>query len=477
MPLASSKLKYMNKQMKPRPMLNNHRIYNFIFSFIFLNIIVTNSTAQTVGQNDTIIIDRILAVVGSHPILQSDVENTYIQNQAAGVQLPGDEKCSILEDIMASKLLLDQSELDSIEVTDKQVEVALQRRLDYFILKAGSQEAIEEYFKKSMPEIKQDFFPDVKEQLLTDEMKKNLTSDVKVTPSEVQKFYKKIPRDEAPRIPEQLEIRQIVLKPKVSEEEKQRVIDQLNTYREQILAGKSMATLAILYSDDPASRSQGGEMGYFSRADLVPEFTAVAFNLRGDETSRVVKTEYGYHLIQVIDRKGESINARHILLRPKESEESKRQTRMKLDSIAKSIRAGESDFNKSALQNSADEKTFANGGLMININNGTTKFEPKEIPPEMLVEINKLKVGEISDPFESKDDNMNTVYKIISIKSRLNAHQADIKTDYQYIQQLTLQNKQAEALNDWLVDKQKNTFIKINKDYQGCEFRLPGWVK
>ncbi len=460
-----------------RSIMKFHIKYSILLGFIFLSVFVSNSAAQSVGQNDTIIIDRILAVVGGHPIMQSDVENTFLQNRYTGVQLSGDEKCSILEDIMASKLLLDQAELDSIAKTDKEVEIEVNKRLDYFIEMAGSIEAIEESFHKSMPEIKQDLFSNTKEQLLTEEMKRNLTIDVKVTPAEVQKFYKKIPKDEMPRIPEQLEIRQIVLKPDISAEERQRVIDQLNGYREQILAGKSMATLAILNSDDPGSRSQGGELGYIRRADLVPEFTAVAFRLRGDETSRVVKTEYGYHLIQVIDRKGQTINTRHILLRPKVSAEAKQETRDKLDSIARAIRTGESEFEKAALRYSTDEQTFANGGLMINMNNGSTKFEPRELPPEMIAVINKLKIGEISDPFESKDDNMSTVYKIIYIESKLNAHQADIKTDYQFMQQMALQRKQSEALNDWLTDKQKSTFIHINKDYQGCEFRLPGWVK
>ncbi len=430
-----------------------------------------------IAQNDTIVLDRILAVVGSHPILQSDVENTLQQNRASGIPMLGDEKCSTLEDIMASKLLLDQAELDSIEKTDREVEAALQQRLNFFVEQAGSVEAIEEYFKKSMPEIKQDFFTDIKNQLLTEEMKRSLTADVRVTPSEVQKFFKKIPKDQVPRIPEQLEIRQIVQKPGVTEEEKLRVIDQLNEYRDQILAGKSMATIAILHSDDPGSRTQGGELGFYRRGDLAPEYTAAAFNLRGNEVSRVVKTDFGYHLIQVIERKGETINTRHILLKPKIAPETSLQTKNSLDSLALRIRNEELDFEKAAGLFSNDENTSANGGLMVNMNNGTTKFEPRELPAEIVSQINNLKVGEISDAFESRDEKLNTVYKIITIKSRTPAHQADVKTDYQYIQMLTLQNKQAEKLNEWLIDKVKETYIRINEDYQGCQFRIDGWVK
>ena len=475
MQFDSNKLRSMINTNKYKAFIRATGILCLVAGFVLFSF--SSVKAQNTSQNDTIIIDRILAVVGAHPILQSDVESALAQSRQAGVRIPGDEKCTMLEQIMESKLLLDQAELDSIEKTDREVEVALQRKLDYFINVAGSVEAIEESFKKSMPEIKQDFFDDVKEQLLTEEMKANLTADVKVTPSDVNKFFKQIPKNEIPRIPEQIEIRQIVIKPPIAEEERRKVIDRLNAFREEILAGKSMATLAILHSEDPGSGSNGGELGFLRRTDLVPEFTAVAFNLRPGETSRPVKTDYGYHLIQVIERKGEAINARHILLRPKVSEKTKKETRDLLDSIAIKIRDGELEFEKAALRFSTDEQTFANGGLMINMINGTTKFEPKELPAEMLSAMRNLKVGEISEPFESRDDNMNTVYKIISIKSKQDAHQADIKTDYQYIQQMTLLTKRNEALDEWLEDKLGSTFIRINKDYQGCQFRIDGWVK
>jgi len=203
----------------------------------------------------------------------------------------------------------------------------------------------------------------------------------------------------------------------------------------------------------------------------------VAFNLRGGETSRVVKTDFGYHLIQVIDRKGDVINARHILIRPQVSEDAKLETREALDSIAQKIRSGEFEFEKAALKFSSDEQTAANGGLMINMNTGSTKFEPKELPAEMLSAIRNLNVGEVSEPFESRDENMSTVYKIISIKSKQDAHQASLKTDYQFIQRMALNKKRQEALDEWIQDKTKSTFIRINKDYQGCEFGLTGWVK
>lgn len=467
----------MNMNNSNRRIAGRHTLLIPLMVIVLWGFGGSGSKAQLIGQNDTIILDRILAVVGGHPILQSDVESTYIQNQAVGVRLEGDEKCSILEDMMISKLLLDQAELDSIEKTDREVEAALQARLDYFINQAGSVEAIEEYFKKSMPEIKKDFFEDVKEQLLTEEMKKNLTADVKVTPSDVQKFYRKIPKEEMPLIPEQLEIRQIVVKPKISEEDRKIVIDRLNDFREQILGGRSMATLAAAYSEDPGSQPRGGELGFIRRADLVPEFTAVAFNLKPGEVSRVVKTDFGYHLIQLIDRQGESINARHILLKPKISAEAKIAARSRLDSIADIIRTGKAEFGEMALRYSVDEKSFANGGLMVNEYKGNTKFEPQELPAEMLAQVNRLKAGEISEPFESQDESTNPVMKIITVKSRVSAHQADIKTDYQYIQQLALREKQNEAINEWIEDKQKATFIRINHDYQGCEFQIPGWVK
>ncbi|MCD6346155.1 MAG: peptidylprolyl isomerase [Bacteroidales bacterium] len=435
-------------------------------------------SAQVVGQNDEpVILDRVLAIVGGHPVFQSDVESQYLTARAMGYATQAN-KCSIFEKLMVSKLLLNQSEIDSIEVDDGEVESEVKNRLQGMLQDAGgSEEMIVEYFKKSMLEIEKDMFKPIKEQMLTQRMQNTITADARITPSEVQKFYRSIPKDEIPLIPETLEIEQIVLKPRISQEEISRVKNKLRDFREQILNGKSMSTLAVLYSQDPGSHSQGGELGFLPRGVLVPEFAKVAYNLKKGDVSRVVKTEFGYHIMQLIARKGDMINVRHILLRPEVSIEAKLKTRSQLDSIANGIRQSDLSFGDAALLYSVDEKSRANGGLMVNEKTASSKFEPKDLEPAIMTTIKKLKTGEISNPFETKDQTDNTVYKIIRIKSKVPAHRADIDQDYQFIQEIALKKKQQDIIDEWIADKQKSMYLRIHDDYKNCKFQYKGWLK
>lgn len=455
------------------------RISHILIIPILLLFCQASGLAQVVGQNDEpVILDRVLAVVGGHPIFQSDVESQYLQARAMGYTAQGDIKCSIFEKLLVSKLLLNQSEIDSVEVTENEVESEVKNRIQGLLAEAGgSEEMIVDYFKKSMLEIEKDMYKPIREQMLTARMEQTITADARITPSEVQKFFQGLSKEDIPLIPEMLEIKQIVIEPQISEDENQNVQKRLREFRQQILDGQSMATLAVLYSEDPGSSNNSGELGLLPRGVLVPEFAAVAYNLKQGDLSRVVKTDFGYHIMQLIERKGDMINVRHILLRPKVSQESKIATQQDLDSIATRIRANDISFDIAAQQYSADEDSRANGGLMVNEKTASSKFEPKDLEPEIMVAIKSLKVGEISEPFVAKDRTDNLVYKIISIKSKIPAHRADIDKDYQFIQEMALRQKQQEIIDEWVYDKQKTMYLKIHNDFKNCAFEYSGWIK
>jgi peptidyl-prolyl cis-trans isomerase SurA len=456
-------------------------------SFLFTLLVAGSSLhAQAVGQADPVIMDRVVAVVGKYPVLQSDVENQIIDMRRNGMSIPGDPKCYVIEGLLVSKLLLSQAEIDSIEVTDDEVERMVANKLQEFVYRAGSEANLESMTKKSMAEIKKDLMKPQKEQMVSQRMKEEITKGMTITPSEVQKFYKKIPSNEIPLISETLEIREIVIKPEVSDEEITRIQNRLTEFRERIQKGEDFRTLAVLYSDDKSTATRGGELGITPRSMLVPEFAAVAFNLKVNDLSRIVKTEFGYHIMQLIERRGDLINVRHILLTPKPTIEQKLAVRNRLDSIAQAIRENKTTFEDAALRYSQEKETRSNGGLLVNNggletsnqqNLNTTWFEPRELPTEVMMALRNLKVGEISQVFETRDNSNQPVYKIISIKSRRPAHKADLKLDYPYLQTAALMDKEQEKLAEWVEKKQKTMFIRIDPDFVNCEFMHPGWIK
>ena len=429
-------------------------------------------------QSQTQVIDQVLAVVGNNIILKSDVENQYLQMIAQGVDSYGDMKCEIFEDLLFQKLLLNQAILDSIEVTESEVEQRLDARLSMIINQAGSQEALEEYFNKPMTDIKADLRKLLREQLLTQKMQSKITEDIKITPSEVRKYFKSMDKDSLPLINSQLEIAQIVLEPQISDSQVKEIKDKLNNYLERVKNGDNFSTLAILYSQDPGSAKNGGELGYITRGDLVPEFAAVAFNLKEPgEVSGIVETDFGYHIIQLIDRKGERINVRHILLTPQISITEKRNVMNRLDSIANLIRKDSLTFEQAALKFSQDEDTRKSGGVLINPATGNTHFEADEIDYSTYYAIKDLKVGEISSPIESVNQKRKTIYKILMLKERTEPHVADINTDYHYLQNAALAEKKENAIDSWIDKKQAETYIRIDDLYKNCNFINKGWIK
>lgn len=438
-----------------------------LFTFIFIKL-----SAQ---EN---VIDQIVAIVGNNIILKSDIENQYTQLKAQGYSAYNvDLKCEIFEELLYQKLLLNQAQIDSVEITENQVEAELERRLRYFINQIGSEEKLEEFYNKSILEIKEEFKDVIHEQLLTQMMQSKITDDIKITPSDVRNFFKNIPKDSLPVINSEIELEQIVKYPNISETEKLAVTEKLQKLQERITQGENFATLAVMYSEDPGSAKNSGELGFVGRADLVPEFAAVAFKLKENDVSRIVKTEFGYHIIQLIEKKGELSNFRHILLTPKISPYEIVQTKNFLDSVATLIRTNKISFEKAALKFSEDENTKNNGGLMVNPLSGNTKFEPNQIEPLTSYAIKNLKIGEISEPFETKDEKQKQVYKIVHLKTKTKPHKANLNDDYQKIQDTALAEKKQNIISDWINKKQLSTYINIDESYKNCDFNYKGWMK
>jgi peptidyl-prolyl cis-trans isomerase SurA len=431
------------------------------------------------GMTQDNVIDQIIATVGKNMIMQSDVENQLIQLKSQGYTSSGrDLKCDIFEELLFQKLLLNQAYLDSIEITEREVDYAMDNRFRQIIAKVGSEEALEEYFGKSMLEMKADLKEEMKEQLLIQKMQAKITEGIKITPAEVRLFFKDIPEDSLPTVNTQYEIEQIVKIPQTSDAQKAEVKEKLTKLRDRIVNGESFSTLAVLYSEDPGSATKGGELGFLSREDLVAEFSSVAFNLKTEnEVSRIVETEFGLHIIQLIEKRGEMINVRHILMSPKVSPEEIVKAKSSLDSIKKVIKNDSLDFNKAAEKFSDDEETKLSGGLMLNPYTSDSKFEDDYLDPTTKYIIGKIKTGEISDPFETKDMNGKTVYKIIRLKSKISPHKVNLKDDYQKIQEIALAHKKQMTTNDWIKSKQSATYINIDEEYRSCEFQMSGWVK
>ena len=444
---------------------------NYKFSFCAAFLI---ATCATVSAQDTIVIDKVVAIVGNKIILQSEVESQFLQAQARNQQT---DRCAIFEDLLYQKLLITQAEVDSIEVSDKEVDAELDNRLNGFIDQLGGVEKVEEYFDKPLAEIKENLRDVTKDQLVAQRMRGEITKDIKVTPSEVNNYYKKLSKDSLPLIDMQIEMNQIVFYPQISKADKESVKNRLLQIKNDVLSGtKKFETMAILYSEDPGSATKGGELGMMSRGELVPEFSTAAFSLKPDSISDVVESEFGYHIIQMIERKGERINVRHILMKPKFNAEAKQKAKQLSDSVYKALEDKKISFSDAAKLFSQDDKTNKNGGLVVNPYSGGSKFSTDQIYPANYYYIKSLEEGQYTRPFETYDDKGNVVYKIIQLKSRVQPHQATIETDYQTIQDMALNEKYKKAYDKWISEKQLETYIKIGNDYKKCNFNYNGWL-
>ena len=425
------------------------------------------------------VIDEVVWVVGDEAILRSEVEEERIRAQYEGQPIPGDPYCVIPEQLAIQKLFLHQAELDSVEANESSVSHQVDMRMNYYISQIGSKEKMEEYFRKSSSEIREEMMTTVRHQMIIQQMQQKLTSSIKPTPAEIRRFYNALPLDSIPMMPAQVEVQILSFEPPVPVEETERVKQRLREFTERIQSGSAdFSMLARLYSEDTESAKRGGELGFVGKGQLVPEFAEVAFNLNDPKrVSRIVQTEYGYHIIQLIEKKGDRINCRHILLRPRISATDKVNAIEKLDSIRQLILSDSILFEQAVLRFSEDKNTVMNAGLMINPNTGSSRFEYQDLAPEIAKQIYALNEGDVSQPFVMMDQTKNReVCAIVRVKKKTDIHRANLTDDFQAIKSILEQKKGAELIHDWILQKQKTTYVQIAPGWQECDFEYPNWI-
>lgn len=416
-------------------------------------------------------IDKIIAIVGDKAILLSEVESQAMQMEQQATSKDSNLRCNVLEDIIIQKLLLNQAEKDSVVVSDAQVDGELSKKIRYFVGQIGSIEKLEAYLGKSIVQIKDDFRERIRDQLVVQQMQGKIAGDVKVSPAEVRAYFESIPPDSIPFIESEIQVAQILKKPPINQSERERVRKELQDIRQKIVDGRSFASMAAFYSEDVVSAAKGGELGFVGRGDLVPEFEAAAFALKGKDISDIIETMYGFHIIQLIERRGETINVRHILISPKASANDLEFARIKLDSISEVIRLGRMSFEDAALKFSDDADTKNNGGLLINPGSGSTWFEVSQMDQSLFFVVDKMKIGELSDPVPVRMGEKKESYRIVSLKARTEPHRANLKQDYQRILLAAENEKKEKLVRDWIERKRQSFFIKIDPEFSDCPFK------
>lgn len=447
---------------------------------LMMGVILSLTAVAQEAEKANNIIEEVVWVVGDEPIYRSEVETQIRQMQYDGVNIEGDPYCVIPEMIAVQKLYLHQAKLDTIIVPESAVNQEVDMRINYFIDQLGSKEKVEEYFRKPINAIRDELSEYVRNNNIVQEVQHSLVSNVKVTPTEVRKFYSTLPKDSLPTIPMQVEVQVISIYPQIPQQEIDNVKAQLRDYSEQVNSGeREFSTLAILHSEDPGSAMRGGELGFVSKGTLAPEFAAVAFNLSDPtKVSKIVETEFGYHIIQLIEKRGDQINCRHILLRPRVSQNDINDAVHQLDSVRTDILNGEFDFEKAALYVSQDKNTRFNEGLMSNSNTGSTRFEMKDLPQDIAKAVAGMEVGDISQPIVTIDVETNKeVVMIVKLRSRREAHTADLANDYQVICNMLEDKKRSEILQEWVYKKQQETYVRIKEEWRDCDFKYDGWIK
>ncbi|MBQ6777227.1 MAG: peptidylprolyl isomerase [Paludibacteraceae bacterium] len=425
------------------------------------------------------IIDEVIWIVGDEAILRSEVEEEKLRAQYEGQEMKGDPYCVIPEQIAVQKLFLHQAELDSVEANESSVSHQVDMRINYYISQIGSKEKMEEYFRKPQTEIREELMTTVRNQMIIQQMQQKLTSHIKPTPAEIRRFYNSLPADSIPLIPAQVEVQILSFEPQVPKEEIERIKSRLREFTERVNTGKAdFSMLARLYSEDTESAKRGGELGFVGRGQLVTEFADVAFNLNDPKkVSRIVESEYGFHIIQLIEKKGERINCRHILMKPRVSATDKVHSLERLDSIINVVRRGDATFEQAVAYFSQDKSTAMNAGLMTNSSTGSSKFEYQDLPPEIAKQIYTLKEGDISQPFVMMDQAKNKeVCAVVKLKTKKEVHRANMVDDYQTIRSMLEQKLSAQYILDWIKRKQKETYIFIDEHWRGCDFEYPGWI-
>jgi peptidyl-prolyl cis-trans isomerase SurA len=430
--------------------------------------------------NSQVLIESIAAIAGNEVIYLSELESTVADLKRSNNRTPIDQlRCSVFEEMLISKLFLDQARIDSIIVTDDAVEGELNMRMNDAIRRAGSEEALVDFFKKSMIEIRRDIKKTMLEQETVREVQATIASNVTVTPAALKRFYASIPKDSLPVVPAKYELSIIQVDPPANEENKAEARQKLLDIRSQILGGKGFNVLAVIYSEDTESAKNGGEIGYLTRGELEKEYADAAFSLTKNTVSRIVETKFGFHIIQLIDRKGEMVNTRHILIRPKVKPEQEARAIAKLDSLANLIRKDSLKFKDAAIRFSTHKDSRINGGKFVSADpsDRVTWFTLEELNPEMYFQLRNLKVGEISEPFKTTDENNNVVFRIVRLDNELPAHTANLKDDYQSLYNAAMMNERTKVYEKWIKEKIEVTYLKISEELKSCEFLKNGWLQ
>ena len=424
------------------------------------------------------VIDEVLWVVGDEAILKSDVEQARLFYMMQGKSIEGDPYCVIPEQLAIQKLFLNQAVIDSIEVTDQEVLSAVESEMNGRIAQIGSREKMEEYFGKTSTQIREELRETMRDRMIVERTQYALFENIKVTPAEVRREYAQLRDEEIPFVPTQVEVQIITLQPEIPLEEIERVKAELREYTERINSGDAQfSTLALFYSQDPESARRGGELNFFGRGEMVPEFSTVAFNLTDpNKVSKIVETEFGFHIIQLIEKRGDRVKARHILRKPEVPTESIELAIGRLDSIARDIRGGKLTFEE-AVAFSADKSTRKNFGLMSNEMTLSSRFELQELPQEVARAVYTMNIGEVSQPFVMIDKKGKEVCAIVKLKNRIEGHKATATDDFQVVKDVILNKMKEKKMKEWIKEKQKTTYVRINGNWCDCEFQYPGWVK
>ena len=425
------------------------------------------------------VIDEVIWVIGDEAILRSEVEEERLRAQYEGQQIKGDPYCVIPEQLAVQKLFLHQAEIDSVTANESSVSHQVDMRINYYINQIGSKEKMEEYFRKTSSDIREEMMTTVRNQMIIQQMQSKLTENIKPTPSDIRRFYNSLPADSIPLMPAQVEVQILSFEPPVPIEETERIKQRLREFTERVQNGSAdFGMLARLYSEDTESAKRGGELGFVGRGQLVTEFADVAFNLNDPKrVSRIVQTEYGYHIIQLIEKKGERINCRHILLRPRISANDKIRAIERLDSIAQLIRNDSLQFEQAVIIYSQDKNTVMNAGLMINANSGSSRFEYQDLAPEIAKQIYNMQEGDISQPFVMMDPQKNKeVCAIVRLKKKTDIHRANLTDDFQAIKTMLEDKLSREFIHNWILKKQKETYVQIAPEWRGCDFEYPNWL-
>jgi peptidyl-prolyl cis-trans isomerase SurA len=428
------------------------------------------------------VIDEVIWVVGDEPILKSEVEGMRLQAEIEGLRWKGDPDCAIPERIAVEKLFLHQAAIDSIEVTESEVASNVEQRLEYFITQAGSREKLEEYRGQKISQIRSQMREELRKQMMIQRMREKLVEDITVSPAEVRRYFSTLPQDSIPFVPTVVEVQILTQTPRVDQEEINRIKDELREYTDRVNNGETtFQTLARMYSEDPGSARYGGELGFVGRGTLDPAFAAVAFNLTDPrKISKIVESEYGYHIIQLIDKRGDKVNVRHILRKPQISQEAIDKAMARLDSIGNDIREGKFTFDEGATVISDDKDTRNNHGLMANVTEDmrrTSKFRMQDLPPEIARIVDTLQVGGMSRPFQMISNRGKTVCAIVKLKSRVDGHKATITEDFQVMKDIVLNKRREECISDWIEKKIKTIYVRVNDRYRDCQFEHQGWIK